>query len=140
MGDNEKPFVKLANNLKLPQYLMLSLTPRTCYLVIRAPVLIPLFEEEQRYSWIPSLDENTFECTLENFLFLGITFNPNRLPDIVSLRKDFLLLLETIHTSGKWLADRIFILGFSQGASVAIDAAVHFERNLGGIIGRLEQN
>jgi len=114
LGDNEKNFVTLAKQMNLPQ---------TSSIAIRAPISVPLVEEG--FCWIPSLDP---------IHFTFITKSPERLNGLKILRNDFHSFLDTLESRYNYLSSRIFLMGFSQGATVALDVALHYKKLLGGVI------
>jgi len=104
LGDTHLPFAKMGHTLNLPQCAILSL---------RAPEKVPFLYEEA-YQWYPSFDQ------------LGeLIENPNP-----SETLDWLLkVLKHLVDDCEWPANRIHLLGFSQGGSVASELALRWWRS-----------
>jgi predicted esterase len=103
LGDTAANFIQFGRKLELPQ---------TALAAIEAPFPIPFFEGT---SWWPRpFDMDT-----------GAMRPPNT-NDIQSIRNQLFQYItrEYIDTRG-FEADRIFLLGFSQGGSIALDLAIH---------------
>lgn len=113
MGDKSAPMFKFAQNMKLPQTAILSL---------QAPIPIMDFG----YVWYDSFDEE------------GELIPPslNRYHSLQNVREGLISLIEdTLIGSFGWERERIFLFGFSQGASVALDTVLHGRGRLGGLVG-----
>eukprot|EP01119_Soliformovum_irregulare_P013521 TRINITY_DN3607_c0_g1_i1.p1 TRINITY_DN3607_c0_g1~~TRINITY_DN3607_c0_g1_i1.p1 ORF type:complete len:185 (+),score=50.26 TRINITY_DN3607_c0_g1_i1:397-951(+) len=78
---------------------------------------------EKSYYWIPSFNED----------FTFLQESPKRLQGMRSLRKKLSQMLDNLIKLG-WMPQHIFLLGFSQGASIALDLGLHYTHRLGGII------
>ncbi|RUS17369.1 Alpha/Beta hydrolase protein [Endogone sp. FLAS-F59071] len=117
LGDTEKPFAQLGEKLQLPQ---------TATLAIRAPTPIPFLDDG--FQWFPAFNLSTGED-------LPAT-HPSRLEGLHATRT-LLSTFLTTHLVPHCGFDPscIFIFGFSQGGSVALDLALFGEtRNLGGVV------
>lgn len=53
---------------------------------------------------------------------------------VIKIREKVFKLLEDLQEQG-WLAENIFLLGFSQGCLVSADVALHYPKKLGGVVG-----
>ncbi|KAI9492336.1 Alpha/Beta hydrolase protein [Zychaea mexicana] len=116
LGDSKGPFSKLATKLNLPQ---------TATLAVQAPEPVPLLEG--CYQWHPSFDFLTGD--------LLTPANPERLKGLTRTRKLVTELLEHLTNDCGFEASRIFLFGFSQGGTVALDVALSGSiRNLGGVV------
>ncbi|ORY05874.1 alpha/beta-hydrolase [Basidiobolus meristosporus CBS 931.73] len=106
LGDTEKPFLKLGQSLKLPQTAVVS---------IKAPQPIPYFDEGTQ--WYPSFGPMGDLLTKDS---------PHRLPGLLKTReilKKF--FIEELVGGCGYEAHKIILFGFSQGATVALDLAIH---------------
>jgi predicted esterase len=110
-GDTQENFVKFALKMKLPQTGILSLA---------APHPIPLFDNIK--SWYAKYDSEGIELPL----------NSMKVRDSLAKIRDSLLQFITHKVKLVWPLERIFILGFSMGATLALDIGLHL--NLGGIV------
>ncbi|KAG2218779.1 hypothetical protein INT45_000316 [Circinella minor] len=117
LGDSKKPFAQLGTKLNLPQ---------TATLAIQAPEPVPYMDG--CYQWYPSFDFLTGDMLTPA--------NPERLKGLFRTRKLVSELLEHLITDCGFEASRIFLFGFSQGGTVALDIALFGSeiRNLGGVI------
>ncbi|EIN14486.1 alpha/beta-hydrolase [Punctularia strigosozonata HHB-11173 SS5] len=104
LGDSHEPFASLGRQLRLPQ---------TAVLALRAPQQIP-FLEERAFQWYTSFDP------------LGdIIPNPDPTRALELLTKVLRYLTEECH----WRTDKIHLLGFAQGGSVAAEVALRWWLN-----------
>eukprot|EP00040_Diaphanoeca_grandis_P013982 m.70696 g.70696 ORF g.70696 m.70696 type:complete len:345 (-) comp24262_c0_seq1:20-1054(-) len=120
LGDTEKPFVKLAAKMALPQ------TQTIC---VRGPV--PILDIG--FGWFPAfeadgnlIDPMTAPQTTKN------KTDQRRLNGLRSTRVALHSLLESLTDS--FAAENIFLLGFGHGGIAAIDAAMTWKHKLGGVI------
>lgn len=60
--------------------------------------------------------------------------SPQRLSGLIKVREEIHSFLDDLETFSGWQIDRIFFLGFSQGGTVALDAALHYRKAIGGAI------
>ncbi|KAJ9060280.1 hypothetical protein DSO57_1032513 [Entomophthora muscae] len=113
LGDNEQNFFQLGKKLNFPQ---------TAVVALQAPIKLPFFEEEA-YMWWDSFDLNT-----------GEELNPahceKSVQGCLTKVKSFL----DYAVSQGWRSEAIFLFGFSQGATVALEAALSFPTKLGGVV------
>jgi predicted esterase len=118
LGDDHRPYHRLAGQLRLPQ---------TATLALRAPLELPL---DCGWGWLQSLDPQTFD------LLRPSPGDFRRLDSLAQTRRLLLGLLQTLQGPPYgWAPERIFLLGFSQGAVAAVDAALHSPSALGGVVG-----
>ncbi|KAG0164417.1 hypothetical protein DFQ28_010355 [Apophysomyces sp. BC1034] len=116
LGDTKTPFAKLASKLKLPQ---------TATLAIQAPEPIPYMEE--CYQWYPSFDVMTGHLLPPT--------NPQRMKGLTRTRQLITELLRHLIDDCHFQPPNIFLFGFSQGGTVALDIALLGSiRNLGGVV------
>lgn len=113
LGDNEDIFFKLGKRLNLPQ---------TAVVALQAPLALPHFEAS--YMWWNSFDFTT-----------GDELKPTRDEESVRgcIRKLRSFLDYAI--SKKWRPEGLFLFGFSQGATAALEVALSYPTKLGGVIG-----
>ncbi|KAI8140014.1 Alpha/Beta hydrolase protein [Fennellomyces sp. T-0311] len=116
LGDSKGPYANLGKQLKLPQ---------TATLALQAPEPVPYMEGF--YQWFPSFDVLTGD--------LLTPANPERLKGLLRTRKLVTDLLEHLVNYCGFEPSRIFLFGFSQGGTVALDTALYGSiRNLGGVV------
>ncbi|KJE95567.1 hypothetical protein CAOG_06010 [Capsaspora owczarzaki ATCC 30864] len=113
MGDKCAPFFKFAERMQLPQ---------TAILALQAPVPIMDFG----FCWFESFDED------------GELLAPSlsRYQSLKAVREGLESLINDVlvQPSFGWQRDRIFLLGFAQGGTVALDLALHGSGRLAGVI------
>jgi predicted esterase len=107
LGDKPDPYAHFAKNMALPQ---------TAYLSLRAPR--PLFD--LGYEWYDSFDE-------EGALMVN---SPMRLMELARVRQSFQGMFTSLIEKCQWSYSNIILLGFSQGATVALDIALNWENNI----------
>jgi predicted esterase len=117
LGDQPEPFAQLARKMALPQ---------TASLALRAPIALPFGLAGSQ--WHASFDEASGE---------PITPSTGEMRRLRSLEREtrprLLRLLDLLDTCG-WPAQRIFLLGYAQGGTAAIDLALHATSRLGGVV------
>ncbi|KAI9317413.1 Alpha/Beta hydrolase protein [Dichotomocladium elegans] len=116
LGDSKGPFASLGTKLKLPQ---------TATLAVQAPEPVPYLEGS--FQWFPSFDFLTGEMLT--------SAHPERFKGLVRTRKLVAELLRHLVDDCGFEPTRIFLFGFSQGGTVALDQVLFGDiRNLGGVI------
>ncbi|KAI9474052.1 MAG: Phospholipase/Carboxylesterase-domain-containing protein [Benjaminiella poitrasii] len=116
LGDTKKPFFNLGKKLQLPQTAILS---------VQAPEEIPYMDG--CYQWFPSFNMLTGELLTSR--------NPERLQGLLRTRALMNELIEHLINSCGFNPSNIFLFGFSQGATVALDTVMFGKvRNLGGVV------
>ncbi|KAI9280524.1 Alpha/Beta hydrolase protein [Sporodiniella umbellata] len=116
LGDSKTPFAKLGQQLKLPQ---------TATLAVQAPDMIPYMDG--CYQWYPSFDMFTGDLLAPG--------HPERMKGLINTRKKIGGLLRHLIEDCGWKPSNIFLFGFSQGGTVALDTILFGNvRNLGGAI------
>ncbi|KAF7720867.1 hypothetical protein EC973_005888 [Apophysomyces ossiformis] len=116
LGDTSKPFARLASKLKLPQ---------TATLAVQAPEPVPYMEDS--YQWFPSFDVMTGHLLTSS--------DPRRMKGLMRTRELITELLKHLIDDCHFQPPNIFLFGFSQGATVALDVALLSDiRNLGGVV------
>ncbi|KAF9467206.1 hypothetical protein BDZ94DRAFT_1249843 [Collybia nuda] len=99
LGDTHKPFARLGRQLRLPQ---------TAVLALRAPEQVPFLYEES-YQWYKSFDD------------LGeMIERPNPTPALDLLLK----VVDHLTKDCGWPVNKIHIIGFAQGGSVAAEFGI----------------
>ncbi|KAI0219014.1 hypothetical protein L0F63_002725, partial [Massospora cicadina] len=111
LGDNEDNFFKLGKRLNLPQ---------TAVVALQAPLRLPLFEGS--YMWWNSFDLLTGDE-------IKPTYSERSVRGCMEKLKGFL----NYAISKGWRSEGLFLLGFSQGASAALEAALSSPAKLGGV-------
>jgi len=113
LGDTPKPYAQFAQQMKLPQ---------TAWLSLQAPN--PLLD--LGYMWIPSFNADGSLMSSSDKGLEGLS----------NLRKLLKLFFYTLKSKYNWNYSNIFLLGFSQGAVVALDTALNWVEPelLGGLI------
>ncbi|CAH7690581.1 hypothetical protein BY996DRAFT_6417543 [Phakopsora pachyrhizi] len=106
LGDTEKPFVKLAQKLNLPQ---------TAILTLRGPERVPLLEEDA-FQWWESFDLLTGAPALVP--------NPTR-----TLNWMMEIIQSLLSPSNGWSQESIHFFGFGQGGSCASESVFLWGRN-----------
>ncbi|SCV73468.1 BQ2448_7394 [Microbotryum intermedium] len=102
LGDSHTPFFKLGQSLSLPQTAILS---------IRAPLRVPLLEEEA-WQWWPSFDD------------LGqVIPNPNPTSTLRLLTQ----VLDHLLTTCNWHSSQLHFFGNSQGATCASELVLQYQ-------------
>ncbi|KAF9427138.1 hypothetical protein BGZ94_005410 [Podila epigama] len=118
LGDKIEPsFVTLAKSLQLPH------TATCC---IQAPTPVPYIEQEG-WMWYPSFNNLTGDL-------LGPE-SPERMNQVrQKIRPNLVSLVRHFIDDCGFESNRIFLFGFSQGASIALDFAAFGGIGLGGVI------
>jgi predicted esterase len=120
-GDSLEPYSSLSRSLRLPQ---------SCYLTVQAP--LPLPAGIKGFTWYRAFEADGNPIT-------PTPTERRRLTDLRRLRLQLFTLLDNLINKCHWALDRIFLLGFSAGAHVALDLALHYKqtslsRRFGGVI------
>lgn len=116
LGDTPAPFAKLARTMKLPQ---------TAALALCAPLALPAGLEGRMW-------HESFEADGE--LIRASAFERRRLNSLKHQgRASLQALLMRLQRAG-WPAHRLFLLGYAQGGTVALDFALHCGCRLGGVV------
>lgn len=122
-GGRKDSFIELAEQLKLP---------RTAVMVLNAPSELPdeLLDDPPGFSWFTLLDDN----------FESIEPTPKekrRRKSLEKVAEKFGELLNMLVTMCGWSADEIFLFGYGQGGTVALEMSLRsgLGCSLGGIIG-----
>ena len=115
LGDTPRPFAQLARTLALPQ---------TASLALRAPVPLPC--DMDGACWHTSFDPDGH--------VIGPLSGIDRLQSLeresrVRLRR----LVQLLEACG-WPAHQIFLFGYAQGGTAALDFALHAPSRLGGVV------
>ena len=110
LGDSPAPFSQLARRMALPD---------TSALALRAPLPLPLGLDG--FMWHPSFDDE------------GELLPPARPQVLAPTRHALAALIELLERCG-WPSHRIFLFGFSQGGTTAIDTMLHARCRLGGVV------
>ncbi|KAI7907607.1 Alpha/Beta hydrolase protein [Cokeromyces recurvatus] len=114
LGDTKKPFLNLGKKLQLPQTAILS---------VQAPEEIPYMDG--CYQWFPSF----------NMLTVLTSRNPERWKGLLRTRALMNELIDHLIRSCGFNPSNIFLFGFSQGATIALDVAMFGKvPNLGGVV------
>lgn len=117
LGDTHKNYESLGRTMAVPQ---------TCCLALRAPLDLPF---ELGYGWFPAFNQD------DGSLITPTVQEKRRLNGLAKAQQlltDFLAVLEREYD---WEPSRVFLLGFSQGAVVAVRLALTLvDRPLGGVI------
>lgn len=106
LGDSPKPFYALGSTFALPQ---------TAILALSAPFLIPFLDDERQ--WFDYFDESTGEPLRPDPSETRRWRSLNSCLDILDLALDSLC-------SHGWDPSRIFLFGYAQGGTVALEWAV----------------
>ncbi|CEG73761.1 hypothetical protein RMATCC62417_09080 [Rhizopus microsporus] len=116
LGDSKTPFTRLGQQLKLPQTAIIS---------IQGPEEVPYLDG--CFQWFPSFNLLTGELLPPG--------HPEKMKGLLNTRSKINKLLEHLINDCNWNPPNIFLFGFSQGGTVALDIALFGKvRNLGGII------
>lgn len=105
LGDNDRGFFGLGTNLQ-------KTLPQTAVLTLQAPLRVP-FLEGDHWMWYPAFDQ-----------FAELLTKPNPTETVVSLAA---VLKHLVEKCG-WSASSIHILGFGQGATVALETLVSWTK------------
>ena len=115
LGDTPRPFAQLARTLALPQ---------TASLALRAPVPLPC--DMDGACWHASFDPDGH--------VIGPLSGINRLQSLErECRCRLRRLLQLLEQCG-WPANQIFLFGYAQGGTAALDFALHAPSRLGGVV------
>lgn len=114
-GDSHVPFARLGVQMALPQTAVLSL---------RAPLELPF---DMGHTWIRDLDDD--------YSVIPLTAPHPRRSTSLDTTRDFVAsFLSTLRDNHRWRMDRVFLFGFSQGASIAYHVAATLPWRLGGVV------
>jgi len=106
LGDTMANYCSLANSLSLPQ---------CCTLCLQAPTRLPF---DCGFSWYPM-----FEA--DGSLIEATSTTTTRYKGLLRSRDLLLELLHTLIDKYEWQPENIFLMGFSQGATVCLETALH---------------
>eukprot|EP00742_Colponemidia_sp_Colp-10_P006448 GILJ01006908.1.p1 GENE.GILJ01006908.1~~GILJ01006908.1.p1 ORF type:complete len:441 (+),score=74.46 GILJ01006908.1:44-1366(+) len=106
LGDSHQPFDKLAGSMRLSQTACLSLS---------GPLLMPL---DLGRCWFRTLNDQ-----LEHIV--PSSSDRSRIDSLRDTRAHLSQVLLVLHEKYGWAFRKIFLFGFSQGATVALDLALH---------------
>jgi len=118
LGDDAVPFAKFAREMSLPC---------VCSLALRAPLPLP-------HGLGGSMWHESFEPDGE--LIKPVAGEMRRLSSLETQTRPRLLSLLDLLTSAKcgWMPEQIFLFGFSQGGTAALDLMLHAGARLGGVV------
>jgi len=116
LGDRPQPFAELARKMSLPQ---------TAALALRAPINLPFGLEGSQ--WHEPFDEASGEPIAPG------PVEKRRVCSLQETRAQLLRLLRLLDECG-WPARRIFLLGYAQGGTAALDLSLHAACRLGGVV------
>jgi predicted esterase len=119
LGDSAANFAEFGRRLALPQTSLLSVT---------APCCLPF--EDMGSGWYQAFDADG--SPISEPVRAG---DRRRCEGLRSAREALGALLRALVEKCNWRGHEIFLLGFSQGGTVAVDAATHLESPLGGVVG-----
>mmetsp|Transcript_16422 Transcript_16422/g.28450 ORF Transcript_16422/g.28450 Transcript_16422/m.28450 type:complete len:286 (+) Transcript_16422:13-870(+) len=114
LGDSHANFAKLFKQMDLPQ---------TAGLAVTAPDELPL---NMGYTWFPAFEP-------DGELIIYSPGERRRLDGLSETRKRMEGLIENLLQRG-WRSKNIFLLGFSQGGTVALDLVCNSSHPLGGVV------
>ncbi|KAJ1976026.1 hypothetical protein H4R35_002885, partial [Dimargaris xerosporica] len=104
LGDHPGNFIKAAQSCRIPQMALLA---------IKGPSSIPFFPEGTGWFPVFGLDGNPIAPS-----------SPHRVKGIVDTRRRLSLLIRYLCCDKGWDPARLFLLGYAQGGSMALDAAI----------------
>ncbi len=123
-GDSHLPYHELTKKMDLPQTATLSINANA---MNRGFVTLPF---DLGYTWFEEMDYNNGEKLKNNDL--------RRLSSLENASDKIDRLIDEIISSDQWIAERIFLLGFSAGACVAMNLCYNRsqrgKRALGGAV------
>ncbi|KAI9142354.1 Alpha/Beta hydrolase protein [Paraphysoderma sedebokerense] len=116
LGDSELPFANLGRSLQLPQTAVMSVT---------APYAVPLLDNS--YMWVNG-----------SFDMIGDVLPPSSSTFHSNLQKTRQTLIDFINVLTKkpysYQPSSIFLLGYDQGATTAMDVGLYSSLSIGGIV------
>ncbi|KAJ1621061.1 Phospholipase/Carboxylesterase-domain-containing protein [Pavlovales sp. CCMP2436] len=119
LGDTAANFAAFGRRLKLPQTSVLSVT---------APMRLPF--EDMGSGWYLAFEQDG--SLISEPMKAG---DQRRCEGLRCSSEALSALLRALVQKCNWREHELFILGFSQGGTVAVDAATHAEIPLGGVVG-----
>jgi predicted esterase len=112
-GDTPQNFLTFAQKMQLPQ---------TALLTIRAQSYIPGCDDLR--GWFDKYDETGTELALDSAVVRG---------SLQKARDQIVDMIRTYILCGDgWPAERVFVFGFAQGGTMAVDVSTHLK--LGGVV------
>jgi len=128
-GDTKKSYETLAKNMKLPQ---------TAVLVANGTQRVPDWLVPEGYSWfnsiIPGL-EDSFNLNIFFKIFFFEVFSTNATTsEIDKITKQWVGIINNLVEKYSFKYQNIFLLGFSQGATMACLISLSLKKKLGGLI------
>jgi len=110
LGDTADNFIKFGLKLRIPQ---------TALIAVQGSFMIPFFPDG--WAWFPSFDAQGFYLK-DN--------NQQLIKGLIQTRIKLLNYIKSL----EWPLERIFLLGFGQGGSVALDLAINGQLAVGGVL------
>lgn len=128
-GGRKEPFADLASSLQLP---------KTAVMALNGPEALPeeLLDEPPGFSWYTVLDEEVMDFIQPDRQEL------RRLRSLQRSRRLLSEVLEALMEAGAWRAEEIFLLGYGQGGTLALEmllppggaGAASWAGRLGGVL------
>jgi predicted esterase len=110
LGDTADNFIQFGLKLRIPQTALLS---------VQGSFMIPFFPDG--WAWFPSFDDQGFYLKHND---------PKLIKGLIQTRTKLLNDIKSL----EWPLERIFLLGFGQGGSVALDLVLNGQLSVGGVI------
>jgi predicted esterase len=120
LGDTAINFLEFGRRLALPQ---------TSLLAVTAPLALPF--GDMGSGWLPAFEEDG--SLISEPVQMG---DRRRVTALRASRRQLVSLLRSLVERCNWKGSELFLLGFSQGGTVAVDIATHSRQLvLGGVVG-----